>query len=216
MYKTAAVIAGLTAGPAAACDLALALAVDVSASISAEEYALQLGGLADALLHPEVAEALTHGRAAVMLAQWSGQTRQTVTIPWRRISSADDMADLAELVRNAPRAWEHYSTAIGDALTMVSVSFVKTEDCLRHVIDVSGDGSSNEGIAPWKARDVLVSQGITINALAIESNVRGLARYFEENVIGGDNAFVEMANTFEDYPAAIERKLLREVVKPAF
>lgn len=215
MIRTTATLACL-AVPATACDLALALAVDVSASISPEEYALQMGGLADALLHPEIAEALIHGQAAVMLVQWSGQTRQAVVVPWRRVRTRVELRFLSEEVRGAPRAWAHYSTAIGDAVGFTAAQFSLVPDCARRVIDVSGDGSSNEGSAPAVAREPVVRRGITINGLAIESNVRGLTRYFEEQVIGGDNAFVETAQDYEDYPRAIERKLLREVVKPAF
>lgn len=215
MIRTATLLAGL-AGPAPACDLALVLAVDVSASISPEEYELQMSGLADALVHPEVGEALIHAQAAVSLVHWSGQTRQAVVVPWRRVRSEAELRDVAQEMRIAPRAWSLYSTAIGDAIGFAAAQFAYAPDCLRRVIDVSGDGSSNEGSAPSEAREPLVRQGITINALAIESNVRGLTRYFEREVIGGPNAFVEKADTYADYPAAIERKLLREVVKPAF
>ena len=39
----------------------------------------------------------------------------------------------------------------------------------------------------------------------------GLAAYFRADVILGPNAFVETANGFEDYAAAMEIKLLREL-----
>lgn len=215
MIRSSALIACLVASPAAACDLALALAVDVSASISPSEYALQMGGLADALQHPEVADALVHARAAVMLVQWSGQERQHVSIPWTQVASYDDLTRLAAEVRDAPRAWALYSTAIGEALVFTAAEFSTAPQCARHVIDVSGDGSSNEGRLPQLARVPIIDAGVTINALAIESNVRGLTTYFEENVIGGPNAFVERADNYADYPRAIQLKLLREVVKPA-
>jgi Ca-activated chloride channel family protein len=40
-----------------------------------------------------------------------------------------------------------------------------------------------------------------------------LTEYFWENVILGDGAFVITANSYEEYPARMRRKLLREVTK---
>ena len=38
-----------------------------------------------------------------------------------------------------------------------------------------------------------------------------LALYYEENVIRGPVAFVEIADSYEDYAETMERKLLREL-----
>lgn len=217
MFKAGAMFVCLLTTPAAAaCDLALALTVDVSASISPAEYNLQMSGLADALLDPQVAEALIHAETSVMLVQWSGRGRQVVSIPWRNIGTVADLAGLSHNVRQTPRAWSIYSTAIGDALSFTAAQFSAVPHCRRRVIDVSGDGVSNQGALPQDIRDVLVSAGFTINGLAIESNVRGLTRYFERDVVGGANAFVVTANNYDDYPRAIRIKLLQEVIKPAF
>ncbi|MEO1141799.1 MAG: DUF1194 domain-containing protein, partial [Pseudomonadota bacterium] len=64
--------------PAKACNIALALTVDVSGSVNSEEYALQMNGLAAALRDPTVADALVKEKASVMLVQWSGTSRQKV------------------------------------------------------------------------------------------------------------------------------------------
>ncbi|WP_284154876.1 DUF1194 domain-containing protein [Algicella marina] len=199
-----------------ACDLALVLAVDVSASISPTEYDLQMRGLADALLDPEISEALQANQAALTLVQWSGSSRQVVSIDWRRVLSEADMAGFSEMVNNTDRAWQIYSTAVGEALLFSDALFAEVPDCLRRVIDVSGDGLSNEGLKAHKARDEVVSRGTTINGLAIETSISGLTRYFEDAVTGGPGAFVETAETYASYPEAIRRKLLREVIKPAF
>ncbi|WP_291737910.1 DUF1194 domain-containing protein, partial [Leisingera sp. F5] len=52
---------------AAACDLALVLAVDVSGSVDAEEYRIQMDGLAAGLRDGVVSEALVKARAQVLL-----------------------------------------------------------------------------------------------------------------------------------------------------
>ncbi len=55
--------------------------------------------------------------------------------------------------------------------------------------------------------------GITVNALVIEGSEPDLDVYFWENVIIGEGAFIVTANGFEEYPAAIRRKLIRETTK---
>lgn len=197
-----------------ACQVALALTIDVSGSIDPEEYALQMDGLADALEDPTVADALVSARARLMVMQWSGTSRQEISINWRSMQSLADVARLAADVRAVPRAWRNFSTAIGDALLRAGNAFGDVPDCARRVIDVSGDGVSNEGFEVEAARNVLVAQGIVINGLAIEGAEDDLRAYFHDNVIGGQGAFVIRATGYADYPRAIRRKLLDEVTKP--
>ena len=62
-------LAGLLgpAMPVAACDLALILAVDVSGSVDAQEYRIQMDGLAEALRDSVISEALVRAEAELML-----------------------------------------------------------------------------------------------------------------------------------------------------
>jgi len=201
------------AASASACDLALALAVDVSGSVDSAEYRIQMGGLATALRDPIMSEALVRASAAVMLVQWTGSTRQQITIPWTRIDGFATLDRFATQVAQDPRVWRNYSTAIGEALTYTATAFDAVADCTRHLIDLSGDGVSNEGISPRSVLDDLRRAGITVNAIAIEQSEPDLAAYFYENVIVGEGAFVVSASSFQDYPARIRKKLLREVTR---
>ena len=194
-----------------ACDLALALAVDISGSVDPVEYDIQMQGLAAAMRDSVVAEALVRAEAAVMLVQWTGSSRQDVTIPWTHIRSFDDAFALAAAIETAPRRWRNFSSAIGDALGFIVDQWAVAPDCKRKVIDVSGDGISNEGAEPLAMHGVLRTLGITVNALAIEESEADLTAYFWENLILGEGAFVVTANTFEDYPDRIKMKLIREV-----
>ena len=63
-------------------------------------------------------------------------------------------------------------------------------------------------------RDRLVAQGITINGLANLDRELALGPYYAANVAGGTAAFVETADSFDDFAAAIRRKLLREIRTP--
>ncbi|MEM7547357.1 MAG: DUF1194 domain-containing protein [Pseudomonadota bacterium] len=198
-----------------ACEIALVLAIDVSGSVDPQEYRLQMDGLAQALGDTTVREALIRTEAHVAVMQWSGSSRQTVTVPWLGVTSDADVDRLRQDVIDAPRAYRHFSTAIGDALaTAASLLGQIAGRCRRQVIDVSGDGISNEGVEVTRMRDALVRGGVAINGLAIEIGNDGLTGYYEQNVIGGPGAFVMTAHDFEDYPRAIRRKLLRELTDP--
>ena len=179
----------LVAVPAQACELALALAVDVSGSVDPSEYSIQMSGLAEGLRDGIVAEALVREEAQVMLMQWSGSSRQVVSLPWRQLRSFEDVERLAQDIENTPRAWRNFSTAIGEALVLLDREMARPR-CARLVIDISGDGPSNEGIAPRDVHARLKRRGVTVNALVIEGNGDDRTSYFWENVIMGEGAFV--------------------------
>lgn len=204
---------GLLPGSVSACGLALVLAVDVSGSVDPGEYRIQMDGLAAALRDGIVTDALVEQDAQVSLIQWTGASRQAQTIAWTEIRNAADVTDLADRIENDPRKWRNFSTAIGEALTLAVQTFDAVPQCRRRVIDVSGDGVSNEGETPDRLRPLLKKRGITVNALAIETDETDLTAYFFENLIYGERAFVITANGFEDYPEQIKRKLQRETTK---
>ncbi len=201
------------ARPAWACDLALALAVDVSGSVDSSEYRIQMDGLAAGLRDPVVSEALVRGQAQVMLVQWTGESRQRVTIPWTKIDSFIALETFADQVAQDPRVWRNFSTAIGEALEATLLRFDDVAECRRLLIDISGDGVSNEGIEPTQIHGLLKDRGVTVNAIAIEESEPDLTAYFFENVIFGEGAFVVSASGFADYPERIRKKLLREVTQ---
>jgi len=199
--------------PVVACELALALAVDVSGSVDQGEYRTQMDGLATALRDPVISEALVLAQAELMLVQWTGSTRQKTTIAWTRIDSFDAVDSFADKVAADPRIWRNFSTAVGEALMHTMAAFDQVPHCKRHLIDLSGDGLSNEGIEPGEIRASLSDAGVVVNAIAIEQSEPELTAYFYEHVIVGEGAFVVSASSFEDYPRQIRRKLLREVTR---
>ncbi len=205
--------AAMLGGPARGCELALVLAVDVSGSVDPREYRLQMDGLAAALNDPLISEALVRAQAQLSLVQWSGQSRQALSLPWTAIPDFDALADFVRQVETAQRPWRNYSTSIGEALRFALPLFDRVPDCRRRVIDVSGDGPSNEGEPPEAVKPALSAARVTVNAIAIEASEDDLGAYFFEHVIHGPGAFVVYAERFADYPEQIRKKLLREVVK---
>jgi len=207
-------LSGLTAHSTAACDLALVLAVDVSGSVDNAEFRIQMQGIADGLRDPFVSAALIEANAALTVVQWTGSNRQTVTLPWRHVGTPVELFAFAEDVAQAPRRWRNFSTAIGEALLFSSDQFGLVPDCTRRVIDVSGDGSSNEGVPPHAVRETLSDMDLTVNAIVVEGAEPDLPQYFRDHVIWGGGAFVITSASFDDYPERMRLKLQREVSIP--
>lgn len=205
----------LGAPPAAACGTALLLSMDVSNSVDAGEYRIQMEGLAAALRDPQVIEGLTLGGGAVAVMQWSGQGMQSMSVPWRRVSTPPEVLAVAAEVAQMPRAFIGANTALGEAMHSAITAFDPVKDCARLVLDVSGDGSDNAGTPPAAARRRAAQSGITVNALAIEGLGAAITRYYETQVITPDG-FVETAQGFTDYARAIRDKIRREVSQVMF
>ncbi|MEM6595389.1 MAG: DUF1194 domain-containing protein [Pseudomonadota bacterium] len=199
--------------PARACELALILAVDVSGSVDSKEYDIQMQGLAEALRDGVISEALVLKQASVLVIQWTGRGRHRISVPWTHIRNFDDTDRLADVIAADIRIWRNFSTALGEALNYAKDQFEAVPHCTRRVIDVSGDGRSNEGVRPPELHTALRAAEITVNALAIEAYDKGLTTYFREQVITGPGAFAMRAADFQEYPDTIRRKLLREITK---
>ncbi|WP_350336221.1 DUF1194 domain-containing protein [Coralliovum pocilloporae] len=213
--KEGFIVSSASAQQARGCAIELTLAIDVSGSINASQYRLQVDGLADALSSPDIIQAIMlHAPDDVWISvvQWSGDAHQTFSVPWTRVHNADTMLALADTIRRQIRHYGIYSTAIGEALAFIGRPEARAPAvCQRRIIDVSGDGPSNEGQQPRPIRDMLVSQNVTINGLVILEKEPELQSYYRDHVIGGQGAFIVTANRFSDYPQAIRRKLLREL-----
>ncbi|MEO1640233.1 MAG: DUF1194 domain-containing protein [Pseudomonadota bacterium] len=203
----------LWAAPAAACRLALVLAVDVSSSVDGTEDQLQRGGLATALISPEVQSAffVSDDPVALMVFEWSGRDHQTVILPWTLVSSQADLLLAAETIRNSTRSVSNAPTAMGHALGFASQQLQVGPQCLFQTIDVSGDGVNNDGFGPALAYATFPFDGITVNGLVITGAPDSPVSYFEEQVKRGPLSFVEIADGFADFAAAMERKLIKEL-----
>jgi len=214
---------GRVRGPARAqtadaVDLTLVLAVDSSASVDFTEFNLQLQGLALAFRDPRLATAIQNGQfgsIAVSLMEWSSEDKHELSIPWTRIATEAEAHAFADLIDATPRRIQTGATSISAAI-LFATELLRAAPYFsnRQVIDLSGDGYNNQGPALSVARDLVVGEGITINALAIENQVLGLGDYFRDALIGGFGAFAISATDYDDYQGQIRRKLLRELAPP--
>nr|WP_170604304.1 DUF1194 domain-containing protein [Ruegeria arenilitoris] len=207
------------AGPVQAeqCRLALALAIDISTSVDAQEDALQRHGLAAALIAPEVVDAFLSNPSPVALAvyEWSGSFNQTLLLDWHLVDSQDDLLFVAQKISASERSAQDSPTAMGHALAYGATLMQRAPMCLYQTIDISGDGKNNDGYAPQIAYRHFPFHNITVNGLVINAaDFEGeidLIPFFRENVLHGAGAFLEIADGFQDFERAMRRKLEREL-----
>jgi len=209
------VLACLVAGPARACQLALVLGIDVSHSIDAAEYRIQVDGLAEALRDPVIVSTLVDLQVALTVVQWSGAQEQEVSIPWQRMLTKRHIARFEARVAQLNRPWDASNTGVGAALQVMLDQFDRVRDCQRRVIDFSGDGVSNAGPLPITARSRAKEMGVVINGLAIDRLGLSVTQYYKGHVTTGRDSFVETARGYHDYPRAIRKKLFRELLPPS-
>lgn len=198
-------------------DTALILAVDVSNSVDARRYRLQVDGIADALEDPAVHAAILGGpRQSIAIGVILWADRPHFSIPWVRIASASDAVALAGKMRRLARQGGEF-TCVAQMMRFVAdkVTPQIPVRAARVVMDVSGDGreNCNPEVAPAGVRDELIGFGLTINGLPIleGSQAATLAGWYRENVIGGPGAFLLPARGFEDFGRAFRQKFMTEI-----
>ncbi|OMH39474.1 DUF1194 domain-containing protein [Motiliproteus sp. MSK22-1] len=199
---------------AVAVDLELQLLADVSGSINNSEYALQLQGYSSAFRSDSVVDSIldgTIGSIAVQYIEWSSSNEQSVLVDWMLIDSEASALAFADSLDAVTRAFSS-ATAIGSAITFGADLFASNGfESNRQVMDISGDGARNDGENTITARDAALASGVdTINGITI-GDESGLADYYQNNVLGGNNPFHIHASSFEDFSTGIELKLIREI-----
>jgi hypothetical protein len=195
-------------------DLALVLAVDVSESVDAERYALQIEGIARALESPRFVDAIDAGEnraVALLVMEWSDRQSQAVTVAWTRVTDEESAGAVAARMRRSVRS-SNGLTAMGDALIAAKKQLESVPwEARRRTVDVSGDGMANIGVPVTVARDLLVAEGIAINGLPILTEEPWLEVYYNDYVIGGPGAFVIPAESYSAFAEAMTAKLVAEI-----
>ena len=172
-------------------DLALCLAIDVSASVDYDEFGLMVGGYAAAFRDPGIIAACAAGpRGAIAVAMlfWSGgwpsmgpaAGRPEVAVPWTAGGRAGGRrrAGRCDRCRPAPAAARRHR-ARARAWRPVSPCWPAARRRPRRlVMDVSGDGRHNQGRAPGPVRDIGVAAGVTINGLAVLNEEPDLLEHY--------------------------------------
>ncbi|MEE8579104.1 MAG: DUF1194 domain-containing protein [Hyphomicrobium sp.] len=216
-----------------AVDTALIVAVDVSNSVDDNRYRLQMEGIAQALEDPAVIEGIIGGaKGGILFSMVTWADRPKFTLPWMRITNAEEARATAARVRKLPRQDGEF-TCMARMMRNVSDKIVPQvpAQATKIVLDVSGDGPDNcNAEEPIDvARDELVKWGVTVNGLPILERAQGqsappvdsyipqqrgtspLEDWYRKNVKGGPGSFVLPANGYKDFGRAIRQKFVLEI-----
>ncbi|PSJ57819.1 DUF1194 domain-containing protein [Pseudaminobacter soli (ex Li et al. 2025)] len=206
-----------------AVDTAVIFAVDKSSSIGPGTAQLQLNGHVEALRSAEVAKAIASGAigcVAISYVEWSSVGKLDVILPWTRLCGAEDASNAAG------RILERGSDGIerrGGGRTSLSFAIDAGRLLLgrypghagRKVIDVSTNGTNNDGLSVSDSRARAFEVGYIVNGIAVSRDEPGitddLPGYLEHNVITGAGAFVVAPSKPEEYAMALRRKLVLEI-----
>lgn len=199
-------------------DLELVLAVDASGSVDANEFDLQMRGIAEAFRDPELHAAIGRGplgRIAVSVVVWAASEVPPDRGPWHRIAMPAEAYAFAAHVEAVPRRVGG-GTGIGNGLARSADSIDRNGFTgIHRVIDISGDGRETAPrdyvVMLPQARQVARARGITVNGLAILTDDDELDLYYRNEVVTGPGAFVISVGTLKDFAAAMRRKLIREI-----
>lgn len=196
-------------------DLALILAFDGSASVTYDEFGLIAGGCAAAFRDPDVIRGLLHGpRRASLCAVllWSGPQQDVAVVDWTRLGAEADVARFADRVDNVARVVPPGTTAIGDALAACEGLLARLPAAAgRRVIDVAGDGRSNDGPRPEPVRERLIAAGVVINGLCVLHEEADLLESYQREVVGGEGGFALTCADYAGFARAMRQKLVLEV-----
>jgi hypothetical protein len=204
-------------------DLALGMAIDISGSIDPDEAKLQREGYVMAFRDPVIVKAILggpNGRIAVVYYEWSDAWVQRLLIDWTLLDSEAAIDTFAKRLAAAPISIAR-RTSISGAIRYSIPLFARSPyEAERKVLDISGDGSNNDGGLVTDQRHEALKERIIINGLPIMNDrpnpfgfpsEADLDKYYLHCVTGGPRSFVEVARNFEDFPRAVRKKLLQEV-----
>lgn len=197
-------------------DVALVLAVDESNSVDAVRWQQQMIGYAEAFRDPSVQQAITSGPNRCIIATmvvWSEIFDQKQAVPWTILCTKSNSESFARSIDVLQRTFQG-DTAIAAVIDYSTTLLRKLPvKARRKVIDISGDGPDNRTSGQLMfARHQAVKSGIVINGLPIVTmDYPKIAAYYEQFVIGGDDSFIVVADSFDDFAVAIRRKLILEI-----
>ena len=204
-------------------DLALAMAIDISGSIDPDEAKLQREGYVQAFRDPAIVKAILagpNGRIAVTYFEWSDAWVQRLLIDWTLLDSEAAIATFASRLAAAPISIARRTSISGAIRYAVPLFGRNPYEAERKVLDISGDGSNNDGALVTDMRYEALKERIIINGLPIMNDrpnpfgfpsEADLDKYYLHCVTGGPRSFVEVARNFDDFPRAVRKKLLQEV-----
>ena len=204
-------------------DKMLFLSTDVSGSIDTAEYNTQRLGWSNAFLLPTIKSSIaaSPNGIAVAVGQWDTIARTPLAIDWTLLTdNASVNSFAAQLATMARQGSGSTCVSCGINAAVASIQSAISSglfDSATKIIDISSDGIENvtDDATVRAARDNAASQGIKINALAIEGDfgATGVTDYYKNNVITPTppGSFVKTVTGFGEFQDAANIKLAQEI-----
>lgn len=201
-------------------DAIVSLVADVSLSMTDDEKAFQRDAYAAAFRSHEVIDAIESGPVGcigVNLIYFANLQQEAVG--WSKICNAAQANAFALAVSQRDTGDLGSFTAIGSAMryafaTIQTAPFYAPPEEVRRIIDVSADGTTNDGERPDRVRAEITAAGVTINGLPILIDPefdKAVLAHFTDDVVGGPSHFLEPVYGLGDLPRALRRKLVLEI-----
>jgi hypothetical protein len=213
-------------------DANLVTALDTSFSVGRYEEFVEREGLARALIHPHFLEAVRSGpqkRIGFAVFTWSSHGNAKTLVPWTTIATPEDAAQVSQyllsiglieeaqlLDRDIPI--DHYE-APKDHLTDIALAIHTASTILesapfssrRSVINIVGNGPSNSGINPTRARDAALDAMYVVNGLVVGFGLDRDVEYYRTHVIGGPGSFVMQVSNPQEMTDAFLAKFRLDI-----
>lgn len=191
------------------CAVALALLLDSSMSMTAQDFRLQVEGTAAAFEDGGIAQIIENSSGGIAVSVFTFEASTQLEVPWMQIRNQSDANELARRIRAIEHSYGT-DTRIAPAINMAA-SYMSQTPCEpdEMVIDVSTDGEAYADPI-IRARDAAQEQGIKINAIGV-SDRRTDLHEFLYNTVRTNNGFVIVVETWERFIGAIRRKISLEI-----
>ena len=149
--------------------MSLVLAIDDSSSIKQDDYELQIRGIYRALTSPRFVAWVESQPGGIVICAFlfSAAHKQSMILPWARIEDLPSAEAAGHVLVASGKNRLTGLTAVGSALDF-AIRLLEGDNARapRRVIDLSGDGESNDGLPPAAMRDRASALGIPEETLA--------------------------------------------------
>jgi hypothetical protein len=204
-------VAAVSAPAAGDCPVSIVTGVDVSASITPEELALQVDGISSALQSPAVLSAIqSQGCARFAVFLWADGEEQVI-LPWTDVRSEDDAAAVGQVLSQVGSYDKTVGTLtdVSGALDFAWALLNTSPPTGKQVVNLISNGTDNVGEEPLAAAARMRAAGVVINAVLM--GPANLEEYYRENVTGGIGSFIMRIDASEDVAAAFRSKFVLDL-----
>lgn len=203
------------------CAAMLALVIDVSRSIDADEYQLQMQGTARVFASERVTSSLNPANPlAVSVVIFSDYA--IVSVPWMLLRTPQDSLRLSARISAIENPNLIYTNALDGLNTALNLYEDSPCESDNKVVDISADGTQNAASNEVVTEDYIVnralSMNVRINALPITTNNVGgvdspesLYEYYNNSFVSPTGGFIVRAEGFDDFSRAIYHKISTEI-----